>query len=224
MKEKGSFTSPTTFAHTSCLIIATLNGGYFSFIKVYNTILLLLLCTVDVLNAVGLRDGNPEEDGASLAFGPSGSLDAFALTQELTAPTTEREWELIGADFDTQFGVYTTFDAVGYTGSIISISDGVLLEFVLSLNSSIEEINKTQTLSITLPNFSFDFDVEIPSQGDGGFQSIGIALEEGRLIVVVNCTVIDIIPVEFAVGSLPSEGANVAIFSEPTTVSCAVNR
>ena len=181
--------------------------------------LLTLLYTVDVLNAVGLRDGNTEEDGASPGFGPSGLLDAFTLTQELMAPTIGREWELIRADSDTQFGVYITFDTLGYTGSIISISNGILSEFILSLNSSAEAINKTQTLSITLPDFSFDYDVEIPSQGDSGFQNIGVALEEGRLVIVVNCTVINIIPVEFAVGNLPDEGANVAIFSEPTTVS-----
>ena len=172
------------------------------------------------MNAVGLQDGNAEENGASLAFGPNGLMDAFTLTQELVAPTTGREWELIRADFDTQFGIYVTFDALGYTGSIISISSGVLSEFILSLNSSEEAINEIQTLSITLPNFSFDFDVEIPSsQGNSGFQSIGIALEEGRLVIVVNCTVVDIIPVIFAVGNLPDETANVAIFSEPTTVS-----
>ena len=135
------------------------------------------------------------------------------------APTAGREWELIRADFDTQFGIQTTFDALGYTGSVISISSGVLSEFVLSLNSSTEMTTKTQTLSITLPNFSLDFDVAIPSQDDSGFQSIGIALEEGRLVVVVNCTVTDIIPTEFAVGNLPDAGADVAIFSEPTTVS-----
>ena len=174
--------------------------------------------TVDVLDAVGLRDGNLEEDGASLALGPNGLLDAFTLTQELTAPTTGREWELIRADFDTQFGIYTTFDALDYSGTIISISDGVLSEFVLSLNSSAEELNNTQTLIVTLPNFSFDFDVEIPSQGDSGFQSIGIALEDERLLIIVNCTVIDIIPVEFAVGNLPDRDANIAIFSDPTTV------
>ena len=178
---------------------------------------------VDILNAVGLRDGNTEEDGASLAFGPNGLLDAFTLTQELAAPTTGKEWELIRADFDTQFGTYINFDALGYTGSIISISSGVLSEFVLSLNSSAEAINKT--LSISLPNFSFDYDVAIPSQDDSGFQSIGIALEEGRLVIVVNCTVVDIMPVDFAVGNLPG-GADVAIFSEPTTVSlcCKINR
>ena len=182
---------------------------------------LYFVTTVDVLSAVGLRDGNTDEDGASLAFGPNGLLDAFTLTRELTAPTTGREWEFIRADFDTQFGIYTTFDALGYTGSIISISSGVLSEFVLLLNSSIEMTNGTQNLmlSIILPNFSFEYDVDIPSQGDSGFQSIGIAFEEGRLVIVVNCTVIDIVPVEFAVGTLPDESANVAIFSEPTTVS-----
>lgn len=182
---------------------------------------LYFVTTVDVLSAVGLRDGNTDEDGASLAFGPNGLLDAFTLTRELTAPTTGREWEFIRADFDTQFGIYTTFDALGYTGSIISISSGVLSEFVLLLNSSIEMTNGTQNLmlSIILPNFSFEYDVDIPSQGDSGFQSIGIAFEEGRLVIVVNCTVIDIVPVEFTVGTLPDESANVAIFSEPTTVS-----
>jgi hypothetical protein len=171
------------------------------------------------LNTVGLRDGNIEEGGASLSFGPDGLLDAFTLTQELGAPTTGREWELIRADFDTQFGIYVTFDALGYTGSIISIINESLSDFVLSLNSSEEAITETQTLSITLPNYSFDFEVEIPSQGDGGFQNIGVALEEGRLVVVVNCTVVDIMPVEFAIGNLPSTSVDIAIFSEPTTVS-----
>ena len=128
-----------------------------------------------------------------------------------------REWELIGLDFDTQFGVYTTFDTLNYTGSIISISNGVLSEFILSLNNSGDLL---QTLSIRLPNFSFDFEVEIPLQGDDAFQSFGVALEEGRLIITVNCTVIDIISVESTVGNLPSEGATVTIFSEPTTVCC----
>lgn len=175
-----------------------------------------LIHAVDVLTAVGLRDGNTEEDGASLVLGPSGLLNAFALTQELSAAMEGREWELIGMDFDTQFGVYVSLDALDYTGTIISISNGVLAEFVLTLNSSTED---SRTLSITLPNFSFDFDVEIPPQGDDMFQGIGIALEEERLIITVNCTVVDIIPVEFTVGNLPSEGAAVSIFSEPTTVS-----
>lgn len=174
---------------------------------------------VDILNAVGLRDGNVEEAGASLALGPNGLLDAYALTEELAAPTTGREWEFIRADFDTQFGIYLTFDALGYTGSIISIGDEDLSNFVLSLNSSAEVIDETQILRILLPNYSLYYDIEIPSQGDSGFQSIGIALEDERLIIVVNCTVVDIVPVEFAVGNLPNASVDVAIFSEPTTVS-----
>ena len=186
---------------------------------IYTCTTLHTLTTVDVLNAVGLRDGNVEEDDASLAFGPNGLLDAFTLTQELAAPTTGREWDLIRADFDTQFGIYVTFDALGYTGSIVSISNGVSSEFTLFLNSSAKTTNNTQTLSISLPLFSFDFEVGLPSQGESGFQSIGVALEEGRLVIVVNCTVVDIIPIEFAVGNLPDGGADVVIFSEPTTVS-----
>ena len=179
----------------------------------------MLYTAVDVLNAVGLQDGDIEEAGASLAFGPNGVLDAYALTEELAAPTTEREWELIREDFDTQFGIYLTFDALGYTGSIVSIGDKDLSKFVLSLNSSAEVIDEIQLLSILLPNYSLYYDVEIPSQGDSGFQSIGIALEEQRLVIVVNCTVVDIVPVDFAVGNLPNANADIAIFSEPTTVS-----
>ena len=171
------------------------------------------------MNAVGLRDGNIEEAGASLALGPNGILDAYALTEELAAPTTGREWELIRADFDTQFGIYLTFDSLGYTGSIVSIGDEDLSKFVLSLNSSAEVIDETQLLRILLPNYSLHYDVEIPSQGDSGFQSIGIALEEQRLVIVVNCTVVDIVPVDFAVGNLPNTSVDIAIFSEPTTVS-----
>ena len=175
------------------------------------------------MNAVGLRDGNIEEAGASLAFGPNGLLDAYALTEELAAPTTGREWELIRADFDTQFGIYLTFDALGYTGSIVSIGDEDLSKFVLSLNSSAEVIDETQLLRVLLPNYSLHYDIEIPSQGDSGFQSIGIALEEQRLVIVVNCTVVDIVPVDFAIGNLPNASADIAIFSEPTTVSFVLN-
>ena len=181
-----------------------------------------LCCTVDILKTVGLRDGDIEEDGAFLVPGPNGFLDAFVLTEELSAPTNGREWELIGMDFDTQFGVYTTFDASDYTGSILEINNGVLSEFVLSLNSSAAAaMNDSKMLSIRLPNFSFDYDVEIPLQGENTFQSLGVALEEERLVITVNCSVIDIIPVEFAVGTLPTGGATVNIFSEPTTVSCS---
>ena len=153
--------------------------------------------------------------------GPNGLPDAFALTQELSATVNGRTWELIGMDFDTQFGVYTTFDALNYKGTIISIRNGVLSEFSLSLNSSrgSEDEGQTQTLVIMLPNVSFDFEVEIPSKDSSVFQSIGVALEERRLIATVNCTVIDIIPVEFDVGELPMNGAAVSIFSDPTTVS-----
>lgn len=190
--------------------------------RLATTFNITVFCTVDILNVVGLRDGNTQEDGATVVPGPTGLMDAFALTRELSAPINGREWELIGMDFDTQFGVYTSFDALNYVGSIISIRNGVLSEFSLSFNSSGDTATnetRTQTLSITLPRFSFDFDVEIPSQGNDAFQSIGIALEEGRLIVTVNCTVVDIIPVEFAVGELPSDRASVTIFSDPTIVS-----
>lgn len=153
--------------------------------------------------------------------GPTGLPDAFDLTQELSAPINGRIWELVGMDFDTRFGVYTTFDALNYDGTIISIRNGVLSEFSLSLNSSGDSADEaeTQTLIITLPNFSFDFEVEIPSQDSNAFQSIGVALEEGRLIATVNCTVIDIIPVQFDVGELPMNESTVTIFSDPTTVS-----
>lgn len=122
-------------------------------------------------------------------------------------------------DFDTQFGVYTTFDVRNYDGTIISIRNGVLSKFSLTLNSSKSSADEGQTLIITLPNVSFDFEVEIPLQDSSAFQNIGVALEEGRLIATVNCTVIDIIPVEFDVGELPMNGSTVTIFSDPTTVS-----
>ena len=124
-------------------------------------------------------------------------------------------------DFDTQFGVYTTFDALNYEGTIISIQNGVLSKFSLTMNSSrgSADEGQTQTLIVTLPNVSFDFEVEIPSQDRSAFQSIGVALEEGRLIATVNCTVIDIIPIVFDVGELPMNGSTVTIFSNPTTVS-----
>ena len=175
-------------------------------------------CIVDVLDTVGLRDGNIDEDGAMLVLGPNGLLDAFALMRELSGPMEGREWELIGEDFNTQFGIYAIFDSSNYAGDIISIGNGILTQFSLSLNSSEDAPNEKQTLTIALPNFSFDFEVDIPTQGDDAFQSIGIALEDERLVITVNCTVADIIPVEFDVGNLPSDDAGITIFTEPTTV------
>ena len=187
------------------------------------TVLLLVClvcfsCIVDVLDTVGLRDGNIDEDGAMLVLGPNGLLDAFALTRELSGPMEGREWELIGEDFNTQFGIYATFDSSNYAGTIIAIGNGILTQFSVSLNRSDNAPNERQTLTVELPNFSFDFEVDISTQGDSAFQSIGIALEDERLVITVNCSVTDIIPVEFDVGNLPSDSAGVTIFTEPTTV------
>ena len=197
----------------------------FSPTTIYSSVLLLLCLVfpplhhiVDVLDTVGLRDGNIDEDGASLVTGPNGLPDAFALTRGLSGLAEGRQWELIGADFDTQFGIYTTFDSFNYAGTILSIGNGILDQFSLSLNKSTDAPNETQTLTIVLPNFSFDFNVDTPPQDGGAFQSIGVAMEDGRLVITVNCTVVDIIPVEFDVGNLPSDGVDVTIFSEPTSV------
>ena len=104
--------------------------------------------TIDVLGSVGLRDGDLLEDGATLAEGPSGTMDAFLLSRQLSAATNSTDWNILNAYFPQEFALYVVFNASQHTGSIVAINRGMSDEFNVALRTS--PLN-TQTLIVTLP-------------------------------------------------------------------------
>ena len=176
-------------------------------------ILFVSFClAVDVLETVGVRQS---QDGVTTAIGPNGLEDAFALTRMFSGQTIGREWELIGIDFNTQFGVYIAFQA-GYNGSLLEITDGSQTLFYISL---IDLGDLTAQLTVTLPGLT-SVNVNIPTSPDGMYQFIGIKLQLSRLVIIVNCTVEAIIPLEGAPEQLEATTSSIAIFNQPATVCC----
>ena len=173
---------------------------------------------VDVLEEVGLRDTNLVEDGASPAIGSDGSMTAFSLTRSLTATASTIEWEIIAANFDTTFSLYTVFEAFAYTGILLSIGN----QFRFSLSTMTNFGLTTHALTIELPGVAEPVHVELPAQA--GYRSIGLRLDLERLTVVVDCSVLDIIQVGDKVTPINITGEEISIFSQPITVSNTIAR
>ena len=115
--------------------------------------MLQYLCfAVDVLDSVGLRDGDLLEDGATLAEGPSGTMDAFLLSRQLSAATNGTDWNILNAYFPQEFALYVVFNASQYTGSIVAINRGMSDEFNVALRGG--NLFMLNTAAIELSAFS----------------------------------------------------------------------
>lgn len=130
------------------------------------------------------------------------------------------EWELIGAEFTSQFGLYTVFNASEYEGSIISISSESGFMFDVSLRRS---KNSTQDyLSVTLPRLK-TLRIYIPEsvnlRSSSSFQSIGLRLKHYHLLVIVNCTVVNFIDLPQPSQPLPVADGVVQVFGDEAIVS-----
>ena len=167
-----------------------------------------------------LRNGDLSSHDASVTTGPTGILDAFSLERELNMSTFGLEWELIGAEFTSQFGLYTVFNASEYEGSIISISSESGFMFDVSLRRS---KNSTQDyLSVTLPRLK-TLRIYIPEsvnlRSSSSFQSIGLRLKHYHLLVIVNCTVVNFIDLPQPSQPLPVADGVVQVFGDEAIVS-----
>ena len=172
--------------------------------------------TVDVLDTVGLRDGDLLEDGATLTEGPSGTMDAFLLSRQLSAATNGTDWNILNAYFPQEFALYVVFNASQYTGSIVAINRGMSDEFNVALRTS--PLN-TQTLIVTLPGVD-PVEIIVPTQDNAVFQFIGVGLQGAVLTVFVNCTLVSTLRLPALPRQLPiSENSMVEVFEQPTTVS-----
>lgn len=180
----------------------------------------LLTRVVDLLRSAGLRNNNLPPSDATATNGPSGALDALMLQKELTAATSGVEWELIGAQLPSEFSVYTVFDTVQYTGSILSVTSGnnvmPVLDITLQRPVGLSDFN---TLNITLPGLSpITVDV-LAASGAASFQYIGISLKGSLLVVLLNCSIVDIVTLQGVPDKLPVADGMVAIFGSQAIVS-----
>ena len=176
---------------------------------------------MDILDLVGLRSGDIPDSLVSIVPGPSGLLDAFSFQEELNTTTDDQEWELIGQDFPSQFGLYTVFNASEYEGSIFSvISKTNDVIFDVSLWRS--EYKNGDDLVIMLPGLS-EFTVEIPAsvnfRDQSSFQTLGIRLFHYQLLVIIDCIVVNFVNLEEPPLPLPVEDNRVEVFSGGATVS-----
>ena len=181
------------------------------------TVLKYLCSAVDVLGSVGLRDGDIVEDGATVAEGPSGTMDAFLLSRQLSAATNGTDWNILNAYFPQEFALYVVFNASQYSGSIVAINRGMSDEFNVALRTS--PLLNTQTLIVTFPGVD-PAEITVPTQDNPMFQFIGVRLQGTVLTVFVNCTLVSTLRLSALPRQLPiSENSMVEIFEQPTTVS-----
>lgn len=180
----------------------------------------MLLNAVDILDLIGLRSGNLPDSVASLVTGPSGQLDAFQFQEELNTSTDRLEWELIGQDFPSQFGLYTVFNASEYEGSIFSVSVGTEVIFDVSLWKL--ENSSSDALFIILPGLSA-LTVEIPESVNfrdaSSFRRLAIRLAHYQLLVIIDCSVVNFVSLEQPPLPLQVENSRVDAFSGGAIVS-----
>lgn len=168
---------------------------------------------VDILEEVGLRDGNIIEDNATLAQSPDGSMNAFSLSTPLMAPTSSTEWDILASGFNRTFSLYTVLELSGYSGEILSIGS----QFQLSIRSTTSFGLTSHTLLVRLPGIASPVEVDIPPQS--GYQSLGLRIHQGRLVILLNCEVLDTLPLESQMAALNITDENVSIFDHPVIVS-----
>lgn len=179
---------------------------------------------VDVLRSVGLRSSSLSPDDAEIVSGPTGEPDAFLLQRRLSALTSGIEWELIGAGLPSQFGLYTVFDTVQYSGSILSITSEtnsrLLLDVMLLPSTTSQDRN---TLTFIFPGLSpISIDIPAVAPGESPFQDIGVRLKDSLLVVTVNCSIVDFAPLPNAPDSLSLDDARVSIFGNQATVRTTI--
>lgn len=175
--------------------------------------------TVDLLATVGLRDSNLPSSDAIEVNGPNDKLDAFRLQRQLVASIESKELELIAALLPSQFGLYTVFNTLEYTGSIISITNGddstPLLDITLEVSDTVPDTN---SLKISLRGLDFTFDLPTASQ-NSPFQNIGIKLMDSVLVLTLNCTIVDFVILRNRSDAVALTDARVSIFGEDAVVS-----
>lgn len=174
-----------------------------------------------MLERVGLRDSNFSQSDAILTDGPTGDLDAFQLQRELSTPIDSMDLELIGALISSQFGLYTVFNTLQYTGSVISITSDddstPLLDIALQTSDSSPDLN---SLRISLRGLDSVFDLPAATL-DSPFQDLGIRLQDSLLVVSLNCTIVDfaILQNESDDGAMSLMGGRVSVFGPDAIVS-----
>lgn len=172
---------------------------------------------------MGLRNSNFPDSDAITINSSNNEDDAFFLRRELSGLTVGREWELIGTEFVSEFGLYIVFNSIEYDDSrILSITDEDSVDSSLNvalLKSS--DSSNPDNLVITLPGLD-PIVIDIPSATeDSPFQRIGIRMKEGVLVVSLNCTLVDfvILPGGAAPNPLPVANGTVVIFGAEAIVS-----
>lgn len=177
-----------------------------------------MYCAVDLLERVGLKDADFPKSDAILTDG------AFQLQRELSIPIDTTDLRLIGAHLSSQFGLYTVFNTVQYTGSVIFITsdDDSTPLFTIMLQASDTSPN-FNSLRISLRGLESTFELPAATT-DSPFQDIGIKLQDSLLVISLNCTVIDfaILKNESVRSAMSLTGGRVRIFGPNAIVSWIV--
>ena len=174
---------------------------------------------VDLLRSIGLRDAVISPSDAVVTDGPGNQQDAFRLQRQLSAPTNSREWDLIAAQFPMQFGIYASFNALQYDGSIISLVDAIDDTVLLDVRYSSSGSMGSDSLVITLPGNS-PVSIQVPTAtANSPFHNIGIQLDNSELIVILNCSLLDFVSLESAVDPISLEDGMVNVYESQAVVS-----
>ena len=150
---------------------------------------------------------------AIAANGPRNQPDAFRLQRQLSAPAGGKQWELIAAQLPKQLGIYASFNALLFEGSIVSLINTVDSSELLSISYT------SDSLVITLPGNS-PVSFQLPATTtDSPFHNIGIKLDGPLLIVILNCSILDFSVLESDIASLSLADVVVNVFESQAIVS-----
>ena len=181
---------------------------------------LIFSTAVDLLRSVGLRNNNLLTSDAVPTVGPTNALDALILQTDFSAPIGGADWNLIGANLPSEFGIFTIFNSLRYRGLIFSIntSNSTFTPLRISLENSTTspELN---SLVISLPGLT-PLSIDVPTATpDSPFQRIGIRLKNSLLVVSLNCTVVGFITLTQAPDPLQVANATLMVFESQAIVS-----
>ncbi len=173
---------------------------------------------VDLLRSVGLREDVISPSDSVVTDGPN-NQPAFRLERQLSASTSSKEWELIAAQLPTQFGIYASFNALLFEGSILSIVNTTDNTVLLDVSYTSVDSTDSDSLEITLPgNSPISFKVPTAT-ADAPFHNIGIRLDGSALIVVLNCSLLDFVTLESAVDPFSLTNTIVNVYERQAIVS-----
>ena len=177
---------------------------------------------VDLLRSVGLRENDLSEADVTVVNGPTNELDAFMLERSLTVDTDEIELDLIGVDLLLNSGIFTIFNSYLYRGLIFSIGNGTSLEPLLEIELlDFGDLTHNYLLA-SIPGVGYSL-IKIPVATETSqFQNIGIRLKDSKLVVVVNCSIVEVLTLDDMAELVLTEDGVITIFGSEAIVSLHV--